>query len=56
MREPSRAEHVIVLPFYMNMLAVLLCWKAAVVLVAPKVRFIGIFCPLERSFGVSFIF
>ena len=39
----------------MNMLAVLLCWKVAVVLVALKERFIGIFCPLECSFGASFV-
>ena len=30
--EPSRAEPM-VLPFYMDMLAVLLCWKAAMFLV-----------------------
>ncbi len=52
--EPSRAEPM-VLPFYMDMLAVFLCWKAAVVLVALKERFVGIFCPLERCFGAASI-
>ncbi len=46
--------------FYVNMLAVLLCWKMAVVLIAPKERFVGIF-PLQSvllalSFGALFAF
>ena len=43
--EPSRAEpsYAIGLPFYMNMLAVLLCWKAALFWLRQKCASLGFF-------------
>ena len=54
--EPSRAElcyRFALLYGYVGCFALL---EGGLVLVALKERFIGIFCPLERCFGVSFIF
>ena len=56
--EPSRAEpsYAIGLPFYMNMLAVLLCWKAALFWLRQKSALLGFFALWSVVLALPFYF